>query len=156
RQGKPEPQCNRCLVVQSLIQHLVVSMKVLHVVPGDSARGSLREALRIAGHPHEVLPCPDDLSCGPIAWGTSRERAAWWSHVHEPRPPSDFETFWQRLETTDECLVVWFGRHSASEFAFFLALANRLGDRPYDIVDVTEWQWPIAGSDGRPHVTRPA
>jgi hypothetical protein len=131
-------------------------MRVLHIVPGDSARGSLREALRLAGRQHEVLACPDDLSCGPIAWGTSRERAAWWSHVHEPRLPDDFETFWQRLETTDECLVVWFGRHSASELAFFLALADRLGHRPYDIVDVTDWQWPISRPDGSAQITPPA
>lgn len=112
-------------------------MKILHVAPGDSAGGSLREAIRIIGSQQEVLAFSDDLSCGPIAWGTSRERAAWWSHAHEPRLPDDFETFWHRLETAEERLVIWFGRHSASELAFFLALVDRLGDRPYDIVDVT-------------------
>jgi hypothetical protein len=131
-------------------------MKVLHIVPSDSAGGSLKQALRIAGHQHDILTFPDDLSCGPIAWGTSRERAAWWSHVHEPRRPDHFETFWQRLEATDECLVVWFGRHSASEFALFLALADRLGDRPYDSVDVTDWQWAVSRPDGSSHITRPA
>src|SRR4029077_16950737 len=120
------------------LQHIVVRMKVLHIAPGDSAGGSLREAMRAAGYQQEVFSFRDDLSCGPIAWGTSRERAAWWSHVHEPRLPDDFETFWHRLETADERLVVWFGRHAASELAFFLALADRLGDRPYDIVDVTD------------------
>ena len=120
-------------------------MKVLHVAPGDSAGGSLREALRLAGYQQDVLSFTDDLSCGPIAWGTSRERAAWWSHVHEPRLEDDLETFWLRLETANERLVVWFGRHSASELAFFLALADRLGDRPYDIVDVTDLQWTSPG-----------
>jgi hypothetical protein len=112
-------------------------MKVLHVAPGDSAGGNLKEAVRIAGHQQEVLSFNDDLSCGPIAWGTSHERAAWWSHVHAPMSEDDLEAFWHRLETADERLVIWFGRHSASELAFFLALADRLGDRPYDIVDVT-------------------
>jgi hypothetical protein len=112
-------------------------MKVLHVAPGDSAGGSLREALRLAGCQQEVLSFPDDLSCGPIAWGTSRERAAWWWHLHESRSEDDFEAFWLQVETTNKRLVVWFGRHSASELAFFLALADRLGNRPYDIVDVT-------------------
>lgn len=112
-------------------------MKVLHVAPGDSASGGLREAVRLAGHQQEVLSFNDDLSCGPIAWGTSRERAAWWSHVHAPIPEEDLATFWHRVETADERLVVWFGRHSASELAFFLALADRLGNRPCDIVDVT-------------------
>jgi hypothetical protein len=131
-------------------------MKVLHIVPGDSAGGSLKQALRIAAQQHDILRFPDDLSCGPIAWGTSRERAAWWSHVHEPRQPDHFETFWQRLEATDECLVIWFGRHSARELAFFLAMADRLGDRSYDIVDVTDWQWPVLQSDGSPRLSRPA
>jgi hypothetical protein len=93
--------------------------------------------VRSAGHQQEVLSFNDDLSCGPIAWGTARERAAWWSHVHVPRPEEDLATFWHRVETADERLVIWFGRHSACELAFFLALADRLGDRPYDIVDVT-------------------
>lgn len=112
-------------------------MKVLHVAPCDSASGGLKEAIRLAGHQQEILAFNDDLSCGPIAWGTSRERAAWWSHVHAPISEEDLTTFWHRVETADERLVVWFGRHSASELAFFLALADRLEDRPYDIVDVT-------------------
>lgn len=64
--------------------------------------------------------------------------------------------FWQRLEATDECLVVWFGRHSARELAFFLAIADRLGDRSYDIVDVTDWQWPTLQPDGSSRMTPPA
>lgn len=115
-------------------------MQVLHVAPGASAGRGLKEAIRIAGHQQEVLSFNDDLSCGPIAWGTSRERAAWWSHLHAPIPEDDLAAFWRRVETTDERLVVWFGRHSASELAFFLAMADRLGDRPYDIVDVTVCQ----------------
>jgi hypothetical protein len=113
-------------------------MKVLHVAPGDPAGGNLREALRLAGRQQDVLTFTDDLSHGPIAWGTSRERAAWWAHVHEPRLEDDLEAFWLRLETANRRLVVWFGRHCASELAFFLALADRLGDRSYDIVDVTQ------------------
>jgi hypothetical protein len=113
-------------------------MKVLHVAPDDSAGGSLRQAICSAGHPQEVLSFNDDLSCGPIAWGTARERAAWWSHVHAPIPEEDLTTFWHRVETADERLVIWFGRHSASELAFFLALVDRLGDRPYDVVEIGE------------------
>jgi hypothetical protein len=112
-------------------------MKVMHVAPGDSAGGNLKDALRTAEQRQEVLSFPDDLSHGPIAWGTSCERAAWWWHVHEPRVQDDFQAFWHRVEAARERLVVWFGRHSAAELAFFLALADRLGDRPYDIVDVT-------------------
>jgi hypothetical protein len=131
-------------------------MKVLHVAPGDSAGGTLREALRLTGFQQDVLSFTDDLSHGPIAWGTSRERAAWWAHVHEPRLEEDFEAFWLRLETANRRLVVWFGRHSASELAFFLALADRLGDRSYDIVDVTNLQWTFTRPDGTSAVSQPA
>ncbi|GEP54194.1 DUF3658 domain-containing protein [Reyranella soli] len=113
-------------------------MKVLHVVPDDSASESLREAVRLASRRQEVLSFNDDLSCGPIAWGTPRERAAWRSYIHAPILEEDLTTFWHRVETADERLVIWFGRHSASELAFFLALADRLGDRPYDIVEVSQ------------------
>jgi Protein of unknown function/Domain of unknown function (DUF1835) len=131
-------------------------MKVLHVAPGDSAGGSLKEALRLAGHQQDVLSFPDDLSHGPIAWSTSRERAAWWAHIREPRQEDDLEAFWLRLETANRRLVVWFGRHSASELAFFLALADRLGDRSYDIVDVTNLQRTSTRPCGSSAITQPA
>jgi hypothetical protein len=130
-------------------------MKVLHVAPGDSAGRNLREALRLAGYQQDVLSFTDDLSHGPIAWSTSRERAARWAHLHDPRLEDDLEAFWLRLETANRRLVVWFGRHSASELAFFLALADRLGDRSYDIVDVTNLQWIPLRPDGTSAVARP-
>lgn len=40
-------------------------MRTLHIAPGDSAAGSLRQALRIAGRDDELLAFRDDLSCGP-------------------------------------------------------------------------------------------
>lgn len=130
-------------------------MKVLHVAPRDSAGRNLREALRLAGYQQDVLSFTDDLSHGPIAWSTSRERAAWWAHVNEPRLEDDLEEFWLRLETANRRLVVWFGRHSASELAFFLALADRLGDRSYDIVDVTNLRWTYTRPDGTSAVAQP-
>lgn len=138
------------------MQRIVALMKVLHVAPSYSAAGSLREALRIARDQQEVLPFNDDLSHGPIAWGTAHERAAWWSHIHAPRSAEEFETFWRRLDAGDHRLVVWFGRNAASELAFFLALADRLQDRPYDIVDVTKLQWTLVRPDGTSSVARPA
>jgi hypothetical protein len=114
------------------------AMRTLHVAPGDSAGGSLRQAIRDAGRDEEVLRCRDDLSCGPIESDDRSARMAWWARFHGvPAFEDDFETFWNRVTTTDDRLVVWFGRHSAPELAFFLAMADRLGDRSYDIVDVT-------------------
>ncbi|MEI7872744.1 MAG: DUF3658 domain-containing protein [Alphaproteobacteria bacterium] len=112
-------------------------MTTLHIAPGDSAGGSLHQAVRSAGRNEEVLRSRDDLSCGPIDSDDHSARVAWWAQFYDmAEVTSDYERFWNRVETTDDRLVVWFGRHSASELAFFLALADRLGDRPYDIVDV--------------------
>ena len=113
-------------------------MTTLHIAPGDSAGGSLHQAIRGAGRNEEVLRFRDDLSCGPIDSDDHSARVAWWARFYDiAEVTSDFEAFWNRVETTGDRLVVWFGRHSASELAFFLALADRLRDRPYDIVDVT-------------------
>jgi hypothetical protein len=111
-------------------------MKTLHIAPGYSAGGSLEVALRDAGRDEALVKWPDDLRAGPIDPGSPEQRDAWRDHGDWDLA-GRLRSFWQRVETTDERLVVWFGRHSASELAFFLAWADRLGDRPYDIVDVT-------------------
>lgn len=131
-------------------------MATLHVAPGYSAGGSLRKAIRDAGRYEEVLRCPDDLSCGPIDSDDPSARAAWWARFYDwPELESDSRTFWKRVTASDDRLVVWFGRHSASELAFFLALADRLGDRWCDIVDVTGMQWPLSRPDGSTAMTPP-
>jgi len=118
-------------------------MRTLHVAPGDSAGASLLRAIRDAGRDEEVLRCRDDLSCGPIESDDRSARMAWWARFFGvPEFEDDFETFWNRVTITDDRLVIWFGRHSAPELAFFLAFADRLGDRSYDIVDVTSARSP--------------
>src|SRR5476651_831493 len=113
-------------------------MRTLHIAPGDSAGGSLQTALRDAGRDEEVLRSIDDLSCGPIDSDDPSARTRWWSQFHSDAEEKDLlAKFWSRVATADERLVVWFSRNSAQELAFFLAMADRLGDRPYDIVDVT-------------------
>jgi hypothetical protein len=122
-------------------------MRTLHIAPGDSAGGSLRFALRDAGY-DDVLSWRDDLSCGPIASGEPAERAEWWTSFYDEQDiESAFCAFWDRVAATDDRLVVWFGRHSASEHAFVLAWADRLGDRPYEYIDVTGRQFPVARRD---------
>ena len=125
-------------------------MRTLHVAPGDSAAGSLLQAIRDAGRDDGVLAHPDDLSCGPIAPDDPSSRAAWWTLLFGKADELKLgiEAFWARVEETDDRLVVWFGRHSAQELAFFLAWANRLGERPYDIVDVTGMILPFSRGGG--------
>jgi Protein of unknown function/Domain of unknown function (DUF1835) len=131
-------------------------MSTLHIAPGHSAGGTLRQAIRDAGRNDEVLFFRDDLSCGPIDTVDLAGRVAWWSRYYG----DDWETevaplkaFWDRVATTDDRLVVWFGRHSALELAFFLAWADRLDERSYSIIDVTGVQVP--STDGS-SVLRPS
>ena len=132
-------------------------MKTLHIAPGHSAGGSLRQAIRAAGRHDEVLAFRDDLSCGPIDTDDLAQRVAWWTRFH-----SDWEieaaplnAFWERVATTDDRLVVWFGRHSALELAFFLTWADRLGERPYSIIDVTGLRLPSNRPDGSVALSSP-
>ena len=119
-------------------------MKTLHIAPGLSAGGLIVQAVRGAGRHDKVLSWPDDLSCGPINSDDPAARATWWAPYHGDRKiEADLRAFWEHVRTTDDRLVVWFGRHSASELAFFLAWADRLGGRPFDIVDVTGLVFPL-------------
>jgi hypothetical protein len=132
-------------------------MSRLHLAPGMSAGGSLRKALRQAGIREEVLFLPDDLSCGPIEPHDAATRVAWWSlFSDEVLQGPDIHSFWDTISTTDERLVVWFGRRCASELAFFLAVAHRLGGRPFDLVDVTDLQWSYTLPDGSTRRSKPA
>jgi hypothetical protein len=125
-------------------------MRTVHIAPGDSASGSLRRAIQDAGRDDEVLSWLDDLSCGPMASDDPAERAKWWAPFHSDRDiEADLKAFWDRVAATDDRLVVWFGRHRASELAFFLAWADRLGDRPYEYIDVAGLRFPVETTPAR-------
>jgi hypothetical protein len=124
-------------------------MKTLHIAPGHSAAGSLRQAIHDAGEDAEVLSFPDDLSCGSIDPFEPRERAAWWGQFYDaPEVEVELGSFWERVRTTADRLVVWFSRHAAGELSFFLAWTDLLGDRPYQIVDATGQRLESRARDG--------
>jgi hypothetical protein len=124
-------------------------MDTLHIAPGHSAGGSLMQAIRAAGRPDAVLPFPDDYSCGPIEPDDPSTRASWWGQFYDDMPVGGaLQVFWDRVTTFEGRLVVWFGRHAASELAFFLAWADRLGERSYHIVDIPGRQLPFTRRDG--------
>jgi len=128
---------------------------ILHIMPGQSSAGSLRYAVRASGRTDHVLGFQDDLSCGPIDSKASSARSSWWASMHSDRD-IDLDYFWRHIASTSDRLVVWFGRYSAQEHAFFLSLVDRLGDRPYDIIDVTGLRMPLLpGPDGKPRSSRP-
>ena len=96
---------------------------ILHIAPGHSAGHSLRHAIRTSGRTDDVINFRDDLSCGPIDSQASSARARWWGSMYDEygEHDVDFDGFWQQIMSTPDRLVVWFGRHSAREHAFFLA-----------------------------------
>lgn len=124
-------------------------MKTLHIAPGRSAGSSLKQALRDAGKDDHVLAFSDDLSCGPINSDAPSGRKAWWDEIYDLSDEVDAATAcWNRVAAADERLVVWFGRHSAMELSFLHAWADRLGARPYQILDVTDQKVPCKRPDG--------
>lgn len=132
-------------------------MKTLHITPGDSAAGSLRQALHLSGRVEEVIAFRDDLSWGPIASNDLSMRAAWWQEqIDWPEIEADLHSFWERVDTADDRIVVWFGRHSARELAFRLAWASRMGKRPYHVIDVTGLPVPARQRAGDAKITASA
>jgi len=132
-------------------------MKTLHIAPGYSAGASLRQAIRDARPNDDILRWPDDLSCGPIDTDDSVSRAVWWGHTDDDwKLESLLNEFWERIAKSEDKLVVWFARHYAKEVSFFLNWVNRLGDRRYQVIDVTGRQFPTKMHDETPATIKPA
>ncbi len=135
-------------------------MSILHVAPGDSAGGSLRQALRLAGGDGEnVLPCMDDFSCGPITSLSPAERSNLWARFSSwysaPEVEHRLADFWDRLDSWDDKIVLWFGRGSALELSFLHAIADRLEGRRISFIDVTGFQYPFTRRDGTQAISLP-
>jgi len=119
-----------------------MSLPVLHLVFHPSAALDLRRALHMAGRADRVVALDDDFSFGPIGAPDLASRAQWvetalgydgWDEVVRKD-----EAFWAAALTGDCHRVAWLSRRSAQDYAGFLELVWRLGDAPFDIVDVTE------------------
>jgi hypothetical protein len=112
--------------------------RALHLVPGDSAAGSVRQAFRAAGCGDEIVALSDDLGSGPIDRIDAAARMGWWTQVWEIDDQDlRITTFWHRVATAEERIVVWAGRGSASEHCFLLAVAQALRGRSFSLIDVT-------------------
>lgn len=123
----------------------------LHLAPGDSAAGSLRQTFREAGLDQEIVALSDDLSCGPIRTLGATARTAWWGRFYDggiPELEPRIAAFWDRLAASDGHLVAWVGRRSAQECAFLFAVAHELGDRPFSTIDVTDLRHPPGRGPG--------
>ncbi len=135
-------------------------MAIVHVMPGDSAGGSLLKALRDAQRDETIIPFPDNLSYGPIGADDSNAsgRWEWWrweflgSREDHARALRDF---WHRVMTAEGNLVVWWGR-SPPEWSFFLAFAAQLAERSYETIEVTGTQHEFVGRNGTRILSQPA
>lgn len=123
----------------------------VHIVIGEAGAAELRHALRELGRDDRVLGFPDDLSFGPIAPPDPAIRAAWIADTlhedgwHEIVP--HVEKFWADVLPAAEHHVVWFSRRVTRDYAGFLEYLWRIGDRPCDVVDITEASVPVRGVD---------
>jgi hypothetical protein len=114
----------------------------MHVVVGRSAAKSLGEAIQAAGSGDCFLTFPDDLSYGPIDPPDADLRAEWilQNLTFDLRDEvAGIETaFWAPLSAWPGPLVLWVSRRSTREYTGFLETVHRLGDRPTDVVDITD------------------
>jgi hypothetical protein len=128
------------------------AQSVLHLVPGDSAGGSLVQGLRLARRREKIAVFPDNLSFGPIEPGDNGSRAAWADEMlriprreFEAMARRSLDAFWKTVLTTPARRVLWMTRRSPFEYAAFLEWLWRLADRAFEVVDVTE----VEVSNGR-------
>ncbi len=127
-------------------------MRTLHIVPGAAAEHSLSKAIKLASRDDKVMAFPDDLSCGPIKSHDPSARAAWWDAVMDDvGVERRLREFWKQAENSHDRFVIWFGRHSALEYSFFLAWAEQIGTKQFSAVDVTDFVFrPLDGTSVGP------
>lgn len=121
----------------------------LHVVFGQSAAGSIREALRSVGRLEGVIGCPDDLSFGPINPPDIDLRRDWAGTVlnlEYDEVASIADAFWTAATSADVLPVAWVCSTCAIEQAGFLEFVWRMADRSFDIVDATGIEVPTLRS----------
>ena len=114
----------------------------LHIVFSPSAADTLMQALKNAGRDDQVIACPTtsasdrsilrSLQAGEMGRGRTRlERKATASSRNQTGSGAS------RFRSNHR-LVAWLSRRSAIEYAGFLEWLWRLGERPCEVVDLTD------------------
>ena len=123
-----------------------------HIVFGEVGAIGLGDALAQMGRTDRVLEYPDDLSFGPIATTDPVQRARW---VADELGDADWQeiaplvaAFWNDALAGSERHVVWFSRRVTRDYVGFLEYLYRTGERPCDVVDLTEKVVAVRGPDG--------
>jgi hypothetical protein len=126
---------------------------ILHVVFNPSGAAGLRDALHQTGRDDRVVCLMDDLSFGPIAPPDAELRCRWtehelgcdWEDVY-----AEAAAFWDEALSTTDRKVAWLSRRATLEYTGFLEWLWRLGDQPFELVDLTDATVVGRGSDGSP------
>lgn len=111
----------------------------LHIVLGDSAGETLREAIATRGLPGTVLVIPDDLSNGPLHDG--RARSAYWRMIGAGDDvPDDVFAVWDGLQesiaTNPQRMPVIWSTDAVSDSVLLRMAVWRLRDFPGAIASV--------------------
>jgi hypothetical protein len=126
---------------------------IVHVTFGMRGDGSLRAALKQAGHRDRVVRLWDDLSLGPIDPPEPKARWAWAKTELGLFPYSQYlfakkNNAWDIALSSGVRLVAWVARRWAHEYCGFLEWLWRLGDEPCDIVDLHDVEFERRHRDG--------
>jgi hypothetical protein len=113
----------------------------LHVMFGGSAASSLRQALSDARRKDRIVYFDDDFSFGPINPSDPEARARW---VDEHLGVSNWHavtaetaTVMAASHSTATKPVAWISRRDTKFYAGFAEWLWRLGNKPCDIIDIT-------------------
>jgi hypothetical protein len=114
----------------------------LHIVFSPLAAGSLRQALRHAGREDHVTCLFDNLALGPINPFDLQARLRWKEEelrcTDSELVLPEQEAFWKAALVEDVRRVVWMSRRSAPEYCGFLEWLWRLGDLPFEVIDLAD------------------
>lgn len=137
-----------------------MASSMLHIVFGDAGADDLREALARLGRDDQVVEFPDDLGFGPIAPPDPPVRAQWMAENLDEngwRETVPFvEKFWADVLLPSSKHIVWFSRRVTRDYAGFLEYLWRVGDRPCEVIDLTETRIVPRCDDGRVYQERRA
>jgi len=132
-------------------------MQYIHVVNGDAAGNTLRQALAQASRPDPVVVLRDDLAVGPIADvdSTGLIRSGFWQRV-APKTDIDFAAEMrhaldqlQALRRDDKEVAIWHGQ-SAADQLMLRRVVSHLYQAPQRInevsMDLRELETPPQGN----------
>ena len=106
-----------------------------HIVFGDSAAGTLKQAVR--GRGDRIISFADDLSWGPINSLAERQEfldvecpiPGGWGWIHEAH-----RSFWEQANEPSDDRLVWLGSNNPAEVAAYLAYLKRFAAVPGAVV----------------------